>query len=235
MELTKRLAGAWSYTKPYGDLTHRSILLATWAIMRIEEDLANVYYRRLGIDTGRPDMGLYPSDSSRIGYNPVKWRVLRGIFGSVLIGRNDVLLDYGCGKGRVIVWAAVRFPLARIIGVELDPQLHALAETNIRNWQGRRRCDDIALIQGDATEFDVPDDVTIIFLYNPFLGDVFNRVIAKIVQSLVRQPRPLRVFYIHPRMHDTLIGAGFSIERQNVRPPYEWAIYRYKHQSDAKS
>jgi SAM-dependent methyltransferase len=235
MELAKRLAGAWSYTKPYGCVVHRSILLATWVIIRIEEDLANVYYRRRGLDTGRPDMGLYSPGSSRIGYNPVKWRVLRSIFGSILIGRNDVLLDYGCGKGRVIIWAASRFPLARIIGVELDPQLHALAETNFRNWQGRRRCEDIAFIQGDATEFDVPDDVTIIFLYNPFLGDVFNKVIVKIVQSLMRQPRPLRVFYIHPRMNDALVGAGFSIERKNVRPPYEWAIYRYRHQSDVKS
>lgn len=235
MELAKRLAGAWSYTKPHGDLVRRSVLLTTWIIIRIEEDLTNVYYCRLGLDTGRPDMGLYLPGSSRIGYNPVKWRVLRGIFGSVFVCRKDVLLDYGCGKGRVIVWAAARFPLRRIIGVELDPQLHALAETNIRNWQGRRRCDHIALIQGDATEFDVPDDVTIIFLYNPFLGDIFNKVIAKIVQSLTRRPRSLRVFYIHPRMHDTLIGAGFSIERQNVRPPYEWAIYRYAHQSDVKA
>ena len=134
MELAKRFAGAWSYTKPYGGLGDRSILLAAWIIIRIEENLVDVYYRRLGLDTGRPNMALYPQGGPQNGYGAVKWRALRGIFGSDLIDRNDVLLDYGSGKGRVLVWAAASFPLRRIIGVELDPQLHALAEANIRNW-----------------------------------------------------------------------------------------------------
>lgn len=235
MELTKRLAGAWTSTMPQGNMVRRSMLLAKWSMIRIEEDLTDVYYRRLALDTRRPEMALYRPSSSRIGYNPVKWRVLREIFGSTLIDRNDVLLDYGCGKGRVIVWTGARFPLRRIIGVELDQELHALANTNIRNWKGQLRCSDIALIHGDATELDVPDDVTIIFLYNPFLDDVFNKVIAKVGQSLTRKPRPLRVFYIHPWMHDTLIAAGFSVERENVKPPYEWAIYRHANQRDGKS
>ena len=73
----------------------------------------------------------------------------------------------------------------------------------------------------------MPDDVTIIYLFNPFLGGIFEKVVGKIQESLARNPRELVVLYGHPRMHDALIKAGFSLERQRIAPPNDWAIYRH--------
>jgi len=39
------------------------------------------------------------------------------------IGRDDVLVDVGCGKGRVINWWLSRGLRNRIVGIELEPEV----------------------------------------------------------------------------------------------------------------
>src|SRR5436305_42388 len=58
---------------------------------------------------------------------------------------NEVLLDYGCGLGRVILLAS-RFPFKKIIGIELAPSLVERAERNIQSFSGQRSCNDIQVI-----------------------------------------------------------------------------------------
>ena len=41
------------------------------------------------------------SDHHRFYYEPTPYSVLERLVDSGLIGENDVVLDYGCGKGRV--------------------------------------------------------------------------------------------------------------------------------------
>ena len=49
-------------------------------------------------------------------------------------------IDIGSGKGRVLLMAA-DYPFSRVIGVELLPALHRIAEQNIDKYcETRRRC-----------------------------------------------------------------------------------------------
>jgi hypothetical protein len=73
----------------------------------------------------------------------------------------------------------------------------------------------------------VPDDVTIIFFGNPFVGAIFEKVIHEVEESLARNPRQLAVLYYHPYMHETLISAGFTLEQEQTFRPIDWAFYRY--------
>ena len=41
------------------------------------------------------------SDHYRFSYEPTPYSVLERLAESGLVGENDVILDYGCGKGRV--------------------------------------------------------------------------------------------------------------------------------------
>ena len=86
----------------------------------------------------------------------------------------------------------------------------------------------IELICADATEYEVPDDVTIIYFGNPFLGSIFEKVVGKIQESLDRNPRELVILYYHLRMHEFLVNAGFTRERQRVAQPNDWAIHRHQ-------
>jgi Histone methylation protein DOT1 len=227
LALQKQVASAWSYTD--GGSARRLMMLGAWVLMRAEESLADAYYHRRGLWTTGidPDMHGAGSGTELMGYVPTRWRSLRATFRNWPITSDDTLLDYGSGKGRTVVWAAANYRFRRIIGIELDEQLHAGAEANLARWNGRRLCGEVDLLQADATEYEVPDDVTVIFFGNPFVGAVFEKVIGKVQESLDRNPRELAVLYYHPRMHETLINAGFSLERQQPFQPNDWAIYRY--------
>ena len=53
--------------------------------------------RKLNIDTSGQDYsrkGLF-----NFGYDPTTYKALRKLAASGLVGEDDVLLDYGCGKG----------------------------------------------------------------------------------------------------------------------------------------
>jgi hypothetical protein len=227
----RQVAAAWSCTD--GGPPRRAITLGSLALLRVEEILTDAHYRRRGLDTAGIDpIFKFAVETELLGYVPTRWRALRGVFRNRPITSDDVLLDYGSGKGRTIIWAAATYRFRRIIGIELDGLHHATAEANLARWRGRTLCDEVDFIQADATEYDVPDDVTIIFFGNPFFGAVFEKVAGKIQESLARNPRELTVLYYHARMHETLINAGFYLERQRSSPPNDWAIYRYPEIAD---
>jgi SAM-dependent methyltransferase len=95
-------------------------------------------------------------------YNVVNtpYAVLPQIFAG-RIGRDDVLVDVGCGKGRVINWWLSRGLRNRMYGIEIDPEVAAATRRRLR------RFGNVTIITGDATS-SVPDEATLLYMYNPF-------------------------------------------------------------------
>ncbi|HWE64852.1 MAG TPA: hypothetical protein VHB98_24320, partial [Chloroflexota bacterium] len=58
------------------------------------------------------------------------------------------------------------------------------------------------------------DDITLAYFYHPIRGQIFIDVIERIRASVARNPRPFRLIYLNPRMHDELISRGFHVARQ---------------------
>lgn len=110
---------------------------------------------------------------------------------------HDVFVDFGSGMGRVVLQAA-RYPFRKVIGVEVSETLHSIARENIDRNRQRLRCPDTELVHADALDYELPDDVTVAFLYNPFRGEIFATVIERLLQSVERNPRPLRIIYVNP-------------------------------------
>ncbi len=57
----------------------------------------------------------------------------------------------------------------------------------------------------DATTYEIPNDVTIVYFFNPFVGPPFMKVIDNIGESIRRHPRKVHIFYTNPVMHDDVI------------------------------
>ena len=55
------------------------------------------------------------------------------------------------------------------------------------------------VIVGDATTYELPEDVTVLFFWNPFSGSVLNAVIGQIRASLNRRSRRMRILYVRCR------------------------------------
>jgi len=89
------------------------------------------------------------------------YAVLPFIFTRDTIQESDVLVDIGCGKGRVINWWLSRGFANQIVGMELD-------QTIARKTKWRlRRYTNVKIICGDAL-VHLPKNGTIFYLYNPF-------------------------------------------------------------------
>jgi SAM-dependent methyltransferase len=164
---------------------------------RLEERILEPWYeRRLGIETrgtvsrdvlGYDDPDCHPYGAS--SYGNLR-RILRAL--RVQPGSGDLLVDFGSGKGRVLVRAALE-PFERIIGVERSPDLSDLARRNIERARARLACQNIDVVTADAAAFDLPDAATIVFFASPFAGAVLDAVLDHIEASLTRAPRRLRV------------------------------------------
>jgi SAM-dependent methyltransferase len=119
------------------------------------------------------------------------------LMNEIEIRDNDVFLDYGSGLGRAVVLAAT-YPFRKVIGVELVTDLHKRAAENVRRAVKRLRCRDIELYNVDARRFHIPPEVTVIYLWNPFDGDVLREVFGNIQRSIVEHPRPVTVLHLSP-------------------------------------
>ncbi len=123
-------------------------------------------------------------------------------------------IDYGSGKGRALLVAS-EFPFKKVLGLEFAPELHRVAEENIRSFRSdRQKCADIESINVDFSLFDLPLDPLVLYFYDPCRGRVLSEVVKRIRDSIQKAPRPFRIVIVAPRQEweDTLAAAGFTKE-----------------------
>jgi SAM-dependent methyltransferase len=142
------------------------------------------------------------------GYFGVAPSALRQILNRLQLDFKEfTFIDLGSGKGRALLIAS-EYPFQSILGVELSPRLHAIAEANLAAYRGTaQRCRNVRSIEADATEFPFPTGPLVIYLWNPFEAPVFTRVLANLEATLVRDPRDIYIVYIQPDL-DPLLEAS---------------------------
>lgn len=152
----------------------------------------NIWDTRLQIKTS----GLDESAASpyRFRYEPTPYRVLERLADSGLIGKGDVVLDYGCGKGRVGFFLSHQTGAAAI-GIEYDSRIYQSALEN-----------QTAAVSGVATDFiltnaeayDLPQEVNRCYFFNPFSVELLRKVTARILESYYDNPREILLFFYYP-------------------------------------
>ncbi|MEM7068656.1 MAG: class I SAM-dependent methyltransferase [Pseudomonadota bacterium] len=127
------------------------------------------------------------------GYEPISFASFDSVTDYLDIEPDkEVFLDYGCGKGRAIVLAAVH-PFRKVIGVELSESLCEVARDNIKKSRPKLKCRNVEIVCCDATQYDIPDDVSVIFIWNSFTGSILQKVHQNIQNSIVDNPRKLTI------------------------------------------
>jgi hypothetical protein len=118
--------------------------------------------------------------------------------------RDFIFIDLGSGKGRTLLMASAS-PFRRIMGVELLPALHQIAEENLRRYRSEsQQCFALESICADATEFSFPAEPTVLYLFNPFPEAGLRRVIANMEESLRANPRAVYLLYHNPLLAHVL-------------------------------
>jgi len=132
-------------------------------------------------------------------YGAVPYRAFRKAMGSIEITPwHDVFLDCGAGMGRACILAAM-YPFAKVIGVEVLPELVDICRQNIAKVRHRLQCKRIEVVMHDAVSYKLPDEVTVLYLFNPFHGTGMKAVFEAVRSSLVSTPRPFTVMFLNTR------------------------------------
>lgn len=175
-----------------------------------------VFDRRWKGDTeGAPGAGDIVGD--RRPYVPSSWLVLPAALRHRPPHAEDVFLDVGSGKGRVVLQAA-RYPYRRVIGVELSPELTAVARANVELNRHRLKVRDIELVTADIVDYDIPDDVTTVYAFSPLYDDPFRALVEKLADLADRRGSPVTFIYSFPDMHDALMATGRARHVGRVKP-----------------
>jgi hypothetical protein len=154
-------------------------------------------------------------------YAPIPYRSFFAAMRTVDVRPGeDVFLDYGAGRGRAVVLAAMS-PFRRVVGVEIDPDLAEAARNNVRQASRRLRCAEVGIVTADAAGFGCPDDATVLHFFDPFAGPVLERVVENVRTSLCRAPRRLTILFADPNHFAPLAAASDWLTRRGEIPyPY---------------
>ena len=141
--------------------------------------------------TGRDDSH---SDQYRYPYEPTPYPVLERLANSGLIRKKDVILDYGCGKGRVDFFLSYQTK-AKTIGIEYDERIYRGALDNQKTAVSGARTE-FTLVR--AEEYEVPEEVNRFYFFNPFSVELLRKVMARIIESYYKNPREAFLFFYYP-------------------------------------
>jgi len=167
-------------------------------------DNENAWDKLLQIKTtGRDDTN---SDEYRYPYEPTPYCVLERLANSGLFGENDVVLDYGCGKGRVPFFLAYRTK-AHTIGIEYDDRIYLWALENKKTAVSKAKADFVPI---RAEEYEVTAEVNRCYFFNPFSVELLRKVMARIIESYYEHPREMLLLFYYPS--DEYIGYLMTVD-----------------------
>ena len=178
-------------------------------------DVENKWDLALGIRTaGRDETN---ADQYHHPYEPTPYCVLERLADSGFFGEGDVVLDYGCGKGRVGFFLSAQTSV-KSVGVEYDERIFESALENRKTVVSRVK-PDFVLTRAEA--YEVPAEVNRCYFFNPFSVEIFHKVMARIVESWYENPREIFLFFYYPA--DEYISCLMTVEELDFYDEIECA------------
>lgn len=148
--------------------------------------------RLLKIKTsGRDDS---EADPYHYPYEPTPYTVLERMANSGYIGKRNVLIDYGCGKGRVDFFLSYQLR-CKTIGVEYDKRLY---EIGLRNKQAAVSGRTTEFVLANAENYEVPIEADCFYFFNPFSIEILKHVMGRILVSYYQKVREMKLFFYYP-------------------------------------
>ena len=165
--------------------------------------LTNVMWEyRLGIST-RGVVPVAHPDSTH--YATMSYPTIWSVLDHLALGPSDVVIDVGCGKGRVLCCAA-RYPVERVAGVDLSDSFCEAARENAERMRGRRA--PISVDAGLACDFDY-SVATVLFLFDPFGAATLDPLLEMIGRTARGS---VRIAYANPT-HDAVFERHTWLKR----------------------
>ena len=182
------------------------------------------YEKQLGINTHsivNLDSLTLAGDSSEQNhhYQGASYYILFSLFHKLPAEiKQHPFIDYGCGKGRAL-FVAEQCGFTNLIGVDIAKELIDDANTNLRIYNKKNTDSKITFLFNDATTYQIPNNSSTFYFFNPFGPEIMQQVITAIKESVRLYPRPIYCLYLNPKYKAVFEKNGFTIlfEEKNKR------------------
>lgn len=155
-------------------------------------DHEHMWDQRLRIQTtGRDDLN---ADPYRYPYEPTPYCVLERLAQSGFVSQKDMVLDYGCGKGRVEFFLSHQTQ-AKTLGIEYDERVYRSAIENRQTAVSKAK---VEFVLTGAERYEVPAEVNRCYFFNPFSVEILREVMARVLTSYYENPREVLLFFYYP-------------------------------------
>ena len=132
-------------------------------------------------------------------YEATPYKALDKLCKKYKFNKQDKLIDFGCGRGRVSFYIHNRFQIS-VIGIEANDKTFDEALDNEVSY--RRISEHIpAPLQFDyglAEGYEIPITANRFYFFNPFSVDIFERVVNNILLSLKKKERSVDIILYYP-------------------------------------
>ena len=133
------------------------------------------------------------ADQYHYPYEPTPYVVLERLAESGYLKKENILVDYGCGKGRVGFFLHYAVGCTSL-GLEYDGAIFEQAEENKRT---AAKGQGTMFYHADAADFPVTKADSFYF-FNPFSVEILKSVMGRILESYYDSPRRMRLFFYYP-------------------------------------
>jgi hypothetical protein len=160
-------------------------------------------------------------------YQPTESALFHEMLDSLLMEthcdfRDFLFIDFGSGKGRTLLMAS-DYAFRSILGVELLPELHRIAQKNLSRYKSEsQKCFATHSICADAAKFVFPLEPIVLYLFNPFPEKGLRRAIANLETSLRGCQRKVYVLYHNPLLEHVLEE---SPALKHIGRTHQYSIY----------
>ena len=135
---------------------------------------------------------------------------IKKILNNIEIDKKDIFVDFGCGKGRVLLIAS-QYKFNKIIGIEFAPELFSIARANLERCKNNNNLNvnNIMIFEEDVLQYNFKNNETVFYLFNPFTNNILDQLCEDIVRSFNSNPRRILILYVNPKFHDSIVEQGF--------------------------
>ena len=142
--------------------------------------------------------------------------------------KSSVLVDFGSGKGRVLLMGML-YGFRKVIGIEFSGPLCHTARENLARLAARLASNGTTaeVVQQDAAEYILAGDEDLFYFFHPFDDEILRRILVNINTSLERRPRRAWIVYYLP-VHVTALEAHaprFALLGQHLLSGYPCRVY----------
>lgn len=132
-------------------------------------------------------------------YEASPYIALEQLFMHYPLTKTDRLIDFGCGKGRLNIYAYDRFKNEGV-GIEMNEKYYQQAKDNLLSYCIKKEKDleRITFIHGLAETYEMTEKDNYFYFFNPFSVQIFRKVMNNLLLSLEQNMREVRIILYYP-------------------------------------